>query len=109
VADPLVVVTTVIDDRAAADRIARELVDARLAACVQVTGPVSSTYWWQGAVESAQEWQVAAKTVASKADELVAAIVAAHSYAVPEVLVTNVAGGHAPYLQWVAEQTAATS
>lgn len=102
----VVVVTTVIDDRAAADRIAGELVAARVAACVQVSGPVSSTYWWQGQVESAQEWTIAAKTPKERAGALVDAIVAAHSYDVPEVLVTDVLGGHTPYLEWVAAETA---
>lgn len=102
-----VIVTTVIDDRDAAERIARGLVDARLAACAQVSaGPVTSVYRWRGEVESAQEYAVAAKTSAARADEVVAAIVAAHSYDTPEVLVTPVLGGHGPYLAWVLENSA---
>lgn len=105
----IVLVTTVIDDREAADRIARELVDARAAACVQISGsPVTSVYRWQGAVESAQEWSVAAKTTAANAELVVEQIRRLHSYEVPEILVTPVLGGHVPYLEWVAEQSSAT-
>lgn len=100
-APALVLVTTHIDDRAAAERIARELVEARLAACVKISGPVVSTYRWEGTLESAQEWTVAAVCPAGRRADLVAAVVAAHAYELPEVLVTPVLGGHQPYLDWV--------
>ena len=107
--DPeIVLVTTVTDDREAAERIARTLVEGRAAACVQVGGPVTSVYRWQGAVDSAQEWSVAAKTTAANAAMVVAEIKRLHSYEVPEILVTPVLGGHGPYLEWVAEQSSAT-
>lgn len=108
-AEHVVVVTTVIDSRELADRIAADLVAARVAACVQVSGPLTSTYWWQGQVESAQEWSVAAKAPAAAAERLVEAIRAAHTYDVPEILVTPVLGGHEPYLAWVAAETAPQS
>lgn len=103
-----VIVTTVIDDREAAERIARTLVESRLAACVQISGvPVTSVYRWDGEVETAAEFVVSAKTAAAAADAVVVAIVAAHTYEVPEVLVTPVLGGHPAYLAWVTENSAA--
>ncbi len=108
-------VTTVIDDREVADRIARELVDARLAACVQLSpAPVTSVYRWPneetGApeIQTGQEWTVTAKTTASRAPEAVDAIRATHTYDVPEILVTPVVGGYGPYLEWVAAESSAT-
>jgi periplasmic divalent cation tolerance protein len=104
----IVLVTTVVDERGVVDRIVEALVPARLAACVQVSGPVTSTYWWEGEVESAEEYAVAAKVPAALAEAAVAAIVAAHSYDVPEVLVTPVLGGHRPYVDWVLAEASAT-
>lgn len=105
----VVVVTTVTDSQEAAQQIANLLIERRLAACAQVSGPITSTYWWEGEIESATEWAVAAKTTAGKAGEVRAAIVAAHSYDVPEVLETPVLAGHPPYLAWVQAETAEPS
>lgn len=101
----MVLVTTVIDDREQAEAIARHLVDAHAAACVQISGPVTSVYRWEGVVDSAQEWSVAAKTTAENAAAVISEIRRLHSYDVPEILVTPVLGGHAPYLAWVAAET----
>jgi periplasmic divalent cation tolerance protein len=100
-------VTTTVDDRAAADAIASSAVSGRLAACAQVGGPIASTYWWQGAVETAQEYVVQFKTAADRADALVAHVREAHPYEVPEVVVTPVTGGNPGYLAWVLAQTRA--
>lgn len=112
----VVVVTTVIDDRAAAERIARELVEARRAACTQVSAePVTSVFRWKNEetneleVTTDREWVVTAKTTAAAADACVAAIVALHPYDTPEVLVTPVVGGHVAYLEWVASETEGAS
>ena len=84
-----------------ADRLATVLVDARLAACVQVIGPIRSRYWWEGQVETATEWLCVAKTTEDLVGQGTAAIVTAHSYDTPEVLVVPVAGGNDRYLRWV--------
>ena len=102
-ADDLVQVTTTAPDEQTAGAIAGALLDERLAACVQVDGPITSRYWWDGALETSTEWRCVAKTTASRADEVVAAIVAAHPYDVPEVLVTPVLAAHAPYATWVGD------
>ncbi len=103
--EPIVVVTTTVDDRAAADRLGANAVALRLAACAQVSGPIASTYRWQGAIESAVEHQVQFKTAADRADALVAHLVEAHPYEVPEVIVVPVTGGNPAYAAWVTEQT----
>lgn len=113
-ATDVVVVTTVIDDRAKAEQIARELIEARRAACAQVSSePVTSVYWWKNEetgepeVQTNREWVVAAKTTTTAAAACVAAIVALHPYDTPEVLTTPVLGGHAAYLEWVVSETEA--
>jgi periplasmic divalent cation tolerance protein len=84
-----------------ADRIARALLDARLAACVQVTGPVTSRYWWQGAQEAATEWRCDAKTRVELVDRIVAAVRAVHGYDLPEVIAVPILGGDPAYLAWL--------
>lgn len=102
----IVVITSTLPARADADRIARVLVEERLAACVQCAGPIESTYRWQGRVEHATEWYVHCKTAASRADALIARLKALHPYEVPEIIVTPVLGGHPAYLEWVRQESA---
>lgn len=99
------VVTTVVDDRAVADRLAAAAVDGRLAACAQVGGSVDSTYWWQSARETATEWSVQFKTAPDRVAALVERLRADHPYDVPEILVTMVQSGNPDYAAWVHEQT----
>ena len=81
--------------------IAAALVEARLAACVQVVGPVRSTYRWEGRVESAEEWLCLAKTTAGLVDRAVDEIGRRHSYDTPEITVTPIVGGSVRYLGWI--------
>src|SRR5215831_21066093 len=99
-------VTTTIDDRTAAEALARSAVEARLAACGQVVGPITSVYRWEGAVETAAEWMVVFKTTQAASAALVEHVRAGHPYQVPEILVTSVEDGNPAYLVWVAESTA---
>jgi periplasmic divalent cation tolerance protein len=96
-------VTTSVDSREAAERIARELVERRLAACVQLDGPFESIYRWKGAVEEAREWRCTIKTRADRYDALEAALRALHPYETPEILAHPVSGGGADYLAWIDE------
>jgi periplasmic divalent cation tolerance protein len=84
-----------------AERIGEHLVEARLAACVQVLGPIASVYRWQGKVEREREWQCLAKTEAGRYDEVEAAIREIHSYEEPEILAIPVLAGSRGYLDWV--------
>jgi periplasmic divalent cation tolerance protein len=92
------------EDEAAA--IADALLDRRLAACVQVVGPIRSRYRWKGRVESAEEWLLLAKTTAAAVDEAMAEIGRRHSYETPEVTVTPIVAGSAGYLGWIDAEVA---
>jgi periplasmic divalent cation tolerance protein len=100
--DYIQVVTTV-ERREDAQRIAAALVEGRLAACVQIVGPVASTYHWQGRIETAQEWQCSIKTRRDRYPEVEQAIRRLHPYQVPEILAMPVVAGGADYLAWVDE------
>lgn len=101
--EPLEVVTTTAtqDD---ARRIARALVESRLAACVQIHGPIESTYRWRGKIETASEWQCVAKTHRELFAEVERAITRLHPYEVPEILATEIVEAGRPYAEWLDEQ-----
>ena len=99
-----VVVTTTTDSEATARKLARLVVDARLAACVQLF-PIHSVYRWKGAVESASEHLLLAKTRQSLAGKLTAFILKNHTYEVPEITVTPILGGLNDYLKWIVAET----
>ena len=89
--------------REEADRVAAALLERRLAACVQVVGPVESRYWWEGRLETATEWLCLVKTTDDRVDEVVAVIQDVHSYDVPEIIALPVVAGSEAYLRWIAE------
>jgi periplasmic divalent cation tolerance protein len=97
-------IVTTAPSREEADRIARTLVQRRLAACAQISGPIDSTYRWQGAIESSREWVCAAKTRRERFDDVARAIRECHSYTVPEILAFPIAEGSADYLAWIDAQ-----
>ncbi|KAA2254907.1 divalent-cation tolerance protein CutA [Solihabitans fulvus] len=99
------VVITTTGSAEAAEALARGVVEARLAACVQIVGPVTSVYRWEGAVQTDQEWQCVVKTTAERLDELAAHIRGHHEYELPEVVAIPVVGGLPEYLAWVTEET----
>lgn len=96
-------VTTTVPSPDVADRIARTLVGERLVACVQIQGPISSTYRWEGVVEQATEWYCHAKTTPARLDETVQRIRSLHPYAIPEIIALPLTGGLPEYLGWIAE------
>ncbi|MFI5842810.1 divalent-cation tolerance protein CutA [Catenuloplanes sp. NPDC051500] len=98
-------VTTTVDGRPAADSLARTAVTARLAACAQVGGPITSTYWWEGEIETSSEWVVHLKTTADRLDALIEHLRAAHPYDVPEIVAVPVTAGNPDYLSWVHAST----
>ncbi|TRL35275.1 divalent-cation tolerance protein CutA [Methylosinus sporium] len=99
------VVQTTIDDEAGAERIARALLAAKLAACVQIF-PIRSFYQWNGETRADPEFLVQAKARTEDFQALAAAIRAAHSYEVPEILRLDVSAGDPAYLDWAARATA---
>lgn len=102
----VVQVVTVVDDDDDASQLARVVVEARLAACVQVEGPVESTFRWDGEVRTEREWRVVAKTTLEASEAVVTCWLHEHPYDVPEILVVPVMGGHEPYLTWVESEVA---
>jgi periplasmic divalent cation tolerance protein len=96
-------VLTTAGSEAEAERISAALVEGRLAACVQVVGPVASRYRWEGQVEEAEEWQCLAKTAASLYPRVEAAIRGAHSYKEPEIVAVPILAGSPGYLAWIGE------
>lgn len=101
-ADYVQVLTTA-GSEAEAERISAALVEGRLAACVQVLGPVAGRYRWQGEVEKADEWQCLAKTTAALYPQVEAAIREVHSYDEPEIVAVPILTGSAGYLAWIGE------
>ena len=95
----ILILTTMPDDDRAAD-LARTLVEERLAACVNVHGPMTSTYRWQGRVEVEAERQLAIKTTRANRVALEARLRALHPYEVPEFVVVDATGSDA-YAGWV--------
>ncbi len=102
-----VIVSTTVDTIEAARKLARDVVDARLAACVQHTA-IQSTYRWKGQVESTAEFLLQAKTRVGLAEALMAFIHSRHTYETPELTVTPIMAGSPAYLAWIDEETVGT-
>jgi len=99
-----VVVLVTCGSRGEAQKIARALVEKRLAACVNILGArVHSIYRWKGKVESAREWLLVIKSTRRRLKALRAEVERLHSYDVPEVIALPVAAGAPRYLAWVAD------
>ena len=102
--DALIVFTN-LPDRASALKLAQELVDKRLAACVNVLGEAVSVYRWEGRVATEPEVPVLIKTCKARYREVEAAIAAAHPYELPEIMAVPVVRGLPEYLTWVVAET----
>lgn len=100
-------VVTMYPDRGQADALAELLVARRLAASVHVEGPVMARFWWDGVVQTVEEWRVTCKTTAARYDEIEALIndKEHHPYILPEVLAVPVLAGSERYLAWIAAET----
>ena len=107
--DQALLVLTNVTDLECAQLVARTLVEARLAACVNLLPAVHSIYRWQGQIEEATEITLLIKTTSQQIDSLQKAIVKLHPYDVPEIIATPIVAGYAPYLQWIATETAKDS
>ncbi|NVM20793.1 MAG: divalent-cation tolerance protein CutA [Desulfobacterales bacterium] len=94
-------VVTTTEKRQDAERIAKALVENRLAGCVQLVGPIVSTYRWRDGIETAEEWQCLIKSKKSLYDELEKAIKAIHPYEIPEIVALPIISGSNDYLDWL--------
>ena len=97
----LLQVATTTAQKQDAQQIAAALIDERLAACVQIVGPITSTYRWQGRVETSQEWLCLIKTSREEYAAVDAAIAKLHPYDVPEIVATPIVDGSRSYLDWL--------
>lgn len=90
---------------AAAERLAEILVSERVAACVSLLPAVQSVYRWQGAVHKEPEALLMIKTATARYDELQRVILREHPYELPEIIATEIRHAHAPYLDWVLDNS----
>lgn len=100
-----ILVQTSVDTREGAQRVADTLIEQRLAACGWVSGPIASTYWWNGQIERSQEWVCTLKTRQDLFPAVEQAIKAVHPYEVPEIVATPLVAGSQDYLAWIAQET----
>lgn len=101
----LAMVSTTVSDSGTADRLAGELVDLRIAACVQIDGPVRSVYRWKDAIEVETEYRLTIKTRSNLTASVIDWLAQHHPYEEPELIVTAIAQSSSGYARWVAEQT----
>ncbi|MYV52532.1 divalent-cation tolerance protein CutA [Streptomyces sp. SID3212] len=98
-------VLTTTDSAEKAQALAAGAVEARVAACAQIDGPITSVYRWEGAVRTDQEWRVLYKTTTDRYPALEAHIQNVHDYATPEIIATPITRGSDAYLSWVRAET----
>lgn len=100
-----VVVLTTTPSEEEGRKLAHEIVEARLAACVQLTSPIRAVYRWKGEIYDEPEWQLWIKTASDKVDALKTWLPEHHSGEVPELIVLPITGGWSPYLDWIVAET----
>ena len=97
-------VLTTVEHKADAENIAKSLVEKRLAACVQILGPLTSYFHWQGKLDSTAEYLCLIKSRDDLFAKLESEIISMHPYDVPEIIVTQVTKGSKDYLNWMASE-----
>ena len=97
-------VFSTVDSEEAASRIATQLVERRLAACVQIVPKLQSVYWWQGKVETAGEYLLLMKSTRKLYPALEAAMLELHPYECPELIAVSIAAGLPAYLDWLVRE-----
>ena len=95
------VVFVTVPTREEGQSIARDLLERRLCACVNIVDRVSSFFWWEGKIDTAQEFLLVIKTRATLVKKVTSAVKALHSYKVCEVIAVPIQGGNRDYLNWI--------
>jgi periplasmic divalent cation tolerance protein len=98
------IITTAFESRADAEKMAAVLLGKRLVACAQISGPVSSSYWWQGKIASSEEYLLVMKSDESRYDELEQCIRELHPYETPEIIATVITHLSEDYRQWLEKE-----
>jgi periplasmic divalent cation tolerance protein len=96
-------ITTTTDSKELAMQIAEKLVGKKIAACVQVSGPITSIYEWKGKIENAEEWYCVIKTRKNLYQKVEEAIKALHPYEIPEIIALPILEGNKDYLDWITQ------
>jgi periplasmic divalent cation tolerance protein len=97
-------VSTTTENRSDAEKISKEVVKRRLAACAQVMGPIVSTYWWKDVLEEEEEWLCLMKTIEENYGSLERAIQEIHPYEEPEIIAVPIVAGSPGYLNWLKQE-----
>ncbi|MBV5306231.1 MAG: divalent-cation tolerance protein CutA [Desulfobulbaceae bacterium] len=97
-------ITTTLESRADAEKLGTLLLQKRLIACAQISGPVSSSYWWQGEIVSAEEYLLTMKSNELRYKELEQVLREAHPYEVPEIIATVITHLSEGYHQWLEKE-----
>ena len=97
-------ITTTTETKEDAQKIAQYLVETRLAACIQITGPITSIYRWKGKAENAQEWLCLIKTRKELFNKVETAIKKLHPYETPEIVAVPIVKGTKEYLRWLDDE-----
>lgn len=97
-------VFTTTERREDAEKIAKALVEKRLAGCTQILGPVLSVYWWKDKIETTQEWLCFIKSKKELYEELEKAIKEIHPYEIPEIVAMPIVAGSKDYLKWLSDE-----
>jgi len=92
-----------------ARKVGKEIVSRRLAACVNILGPIQSMYWWKGNLQEDNEMVVIAKTTAALVPRLIERVKAVHSYEVPCIVALPLTEGNPDFLNWIAQETESPS
>ena len=100
----LIMVTA--SSREEAEKIATTLLERKLIACANILGPVSSRFWWQGKIDSAEEYVIFMRTKRELFDQVVDNVKQLHSYEVPEIIALPIVEGAKPYLEWISSSLA---
>jgi len=99
--NPYIIVLVTAQSKQEAEHIAQKLLEAKLIACANILGPVSSHYHWNGKIEQAEEFLVIMKSQLGLFKDLSETVKAFHSYEVPEVVALPIVGGSEAYLGWL--------
>lgn len=103
----LVQVITTTETKEQASAIAKKLVEEKLCACAQISGPIESHYWWEGRMESATEWVISAKTTLERYPDVEKGIRQIHPYQVPEIIALPILRVLSDYAKWLEESLSA--
>ncbi len=98
-------IITTIDTQEGAQTLAKSILEAHLAACVQILNNIESFYWWEGKIESSKEWMLFIKTTENLYKTVENFIKDFHPYEVPEIIAISIIDGNKDYLKWITNET----